>query len=106
MQNPVEIADTIIDRLNTLIQDPGVRKDIERLIETRVQGVSESTLNHPFIQVTDEGVGVLGILNAIVGANVPHGKHQGWGYIMAEFDDKDMSLIRFIRTDLSNSNPV
>jgi len=113
VKNNVEsahLADVLIERLNALIHDPEVRADIARLIENRVT-CSAATLNHETIQATpfekdkhtvkgeppDGWVGVLGLLNGIVGI-LPDGPKKGWGYITAVFED-DGSLARFVRTD-------
>lgn len=88
-----EIAGVIIDRLNVIIQDPNVREDVERLVETRIKATSQETLDHPSIQSIDGEVGFLGLLNGILGT-IPEGKFKGWGYVMAVFDD-DGKLMRF-----------
>jgi hypothetical protein len=96
------LADTIIERLNRLLEDPYVRADIETLIETRVP-CSKATLDHPTIQavvVEENGtptIGLLGLLNGLVGVD-PRlvGPRRGWGYIAANFDD-DMKLTNFQR---------
>jgi hypothetical protein len=111
------LADIVIDRLNKLIENVNVRKDVSRLINTRVT-VSAETANHPTIQVqgpSNEGMcecgaildgrgcvfckstlGMLGILNGMVGI-IPEGKRKGWGFITAEFDDKSQ-LVKFQRS--------
>ena len=110
-----ELADALIDRLNKLIEDPAVRKDIGNLVDKRVF-CSEITLNHPTIQASgqDRGglcecgafggmctfctptFGFLGVLNGLVGT-LPDGPRKGWGYITAEFDDNN-DLMHFQRT--------
>jgi len=90
------LANEIIARLNILIEDPEVRKDIDALIEARVE-VSETTADHPLIQVSEGGrLGFLGLLNGIVGL-IPEGSKAGWGFITAICDD-DGKLVRFTRT--------
>jgi hypothetical protein len=102
--NDSELADIVIARLNRLIDDPAVRIDIGRLIETRIS-CSDATLNHPTIQAGESApdstgtVGFLGVLNGIVGA-IDDGHHRGWGYVMAVFDD-EKRLERFRRTDVA-----
>jgi hypothetical protein len=95
--NDEKLADEIIARLNMLIEDPAVCRDISRLIERRIplDELSKNTLNHPTIQIP-EGLGVLGILNGLVGV-IPDGPRKNWGYISAEFDD-DGNLVGFGRT--------
>jgi hypothetical protein len=100
--NDAYLADVLIERLNGLIQNPAIREDIGKLIETRVP-CSKETLDHPTIQAGDEGVGFLGILNGLVGT-IPEGPKKGWGFIAAEFSD-DGKLERFQRTDAAKSTP-
>lgn len=92
-----QLADEIISRLNALIQDPAIREDVGRLIETRVS-CSEATTNHPTIQTQDgPQFGFLGLLNGILGA-IPEGERlAGWGYVAANFDDGGR-LTHFSRT--------
>ncbi len=100
--NDSDLADVLIERLNKLIEDPAVREDIGRLIETRI-ACSDATLKHPTIQAQEGApdsmgtVGFLGVLNGIVGS-ISDGRLRGWGYIMAVFDD-EKKLERFRRTD-------
>lgn len=91
-----ELADEIIRRLNKLIEHPHVREDIEKLIEARIGPCRDATAAHPTIQTVGLTFGFLGLLNGIVGA-MPPGLHEGWGYILAVFDD-DMKLVSFKRT--------
>lgn len=90
-----KLADAIISRLNELIQDVYVCRDIERLFERRIEP-SDATKQHPDLQVPDEGFGALGLLNGVIGA-IPDGPKKGWGYITAEYND-DGYLTRFKRT--------
>jgi hypothetical protein len=90
-----DLADEIIKRLNLLINDPNIKNDIEKLINTRIK-VSSETCNHSTIQVDVGSLGFLGLLNGIVGT-LEHGSKQGWGYISAEFDD-DGKLVKFCKT--------
>jgi hypothetical protein len=91
-----ELADELIGRLNKLIENPAVRKDIGSLIDTRV-GCSGTTRDHATIQVVDgKWLGLMGVLNGLVGI-MPTGHRQGWGYIAAEFSD-DGVFERFKRT--------
>jgi len=98
----------IIERLNNLITTADVRKDVGTLIETRV-ACSGATLDHPTIQAgwnTDAAeeareapcVGVLGLINGLIGTITDIGPKLGWGYVSAEFGD-DGVLVRFQRTD-------
>lgn len=95
----IELADEIIRRLNALIEDPDVRRDIGALMRDRVS-VSAATANHPAIQVMDsrdpEGVSTmsfLGLLNGVVGV-----REDGWGHVTAVIDD-DGELERFQKTN-------
>jgi hypothetical protein len=103
-----ELADVLIGRLNKLIENANVRKDIGVLIETRV-ACSQDTLDHPSIQteaMNMDGmrikpgatpppgrIGFLGVLNGLVGTIPEEGPKRGWGYITAEFDDDGQLLI-------------
>jgi hypothetical protein len=97
-----EVADRMIARLNSMLEDEDVRKDVQALVETRID-VSQATADHATIQVTVSAgrpiLGFLGLLNGLVGT-VQQGKFAGWGLIAAEFTDADPSkLLRFVRTD-------
>jgi hypothetical protein len=97
-----ELADVLIDRLNDLTKDLGVRTDVGTLIEARVK-VSQETADHPALQVSQEGpigpwhLGVLGLMNGLCGV-IPEGPKKGWGYITAVIDDNGF-LESFKRTD-------
>jgi hypothetical protein len=108
--NDSELADVIITRLNNLITDPAVRKDISALIEARIP-CSQETLDHPTIQAgwpTKEAyenkepgkLGVLGLLNGLIGTIPDEGPKQGWGYVTADFDD-NMQLTGFKKTQVA-----
>lgn len=109
MSKETELADLLIERLNMLIANDDVRKDIEALIATRIP-CSQTTLDHPTIlagwptSAQDAGMpptfGFLGLLNGIVGA-LPDGPRVGWGYITAFYDaeGEEHRLKRFGRTD-------
>jgi len=106
MLSDSELADEIIKRLNALVQDPKIRKDIEQLIENRIL-VGEQTAAHPAIQVQhnaagDDTLGFLGLLNGVIGT-LPEGKLKGWGYVAAVFNDAH-ELERFRRTDAEKSD--
>ena len=100
-----DLADEILRRLNEMIADPIIRKDIGRLIETRVP-CSKSAFDHPTLQVGSSDdpefnlpayqISTLGFLNGIVGSFL-EGPKKGWGHIAACFDDNG-HLVRFIRT--------
>jgi hypothetical protein len=95
-----QLADELIRRLNAIIKDEDVRALVEQLVERRIE-INDAVLQHPTIQASRDagkwGVGLLGILNGLVGV---HGtsKNAGWGYIAATFDD-NMKLVGFKRTD-------
>ncbi len=117
------LADEIIARLNKLCEDPQVREDLGKLIETRIP-CTRATFDHPTIQATPTApvaglcecgaygpstsgwcaicnpqptCGFLGFLNGLVGI-IPDGRLKGWGFVMAVFDD-DKKLQRFRRSD-------
>lgn len=93
------LADEIILRLNKLIEDPEVRADVGRLLETRIL-VSSATAGHRSIQVQTESgspvLGFLGLLNGLVGT-IPTGEYRYWGFIAVELDDNGQ-IVRFRRT--------
>lgn len=97
-----ELADVLIERLNNLTKDLGVRTDIGVLIEARVK-VAQETADHPTLQVTQDGpvgpwyLGALGLLNGLCGT-IPDGPKKGWGYITAVIDDNGF-LESFRRTE-------
>ena len=96
-----ELADVLIERLNSIISDPKVREDIGRLIEERIL-VGEMTAAHPSVQIQqnaagDDVLGFLGLLNGVVGT-ISDGKRKGWGFVAAVFDSSGR-LRRFCRTD-------
>lgn len=101
--NPDELADVLIQRLNTLIEDSLVRHEIGVFLNSRL-ACSDRLLEHPTIQVvrTAEGaptrLGFLGLLNGLVGI-IPEGPKKGWGLITAEFDDVTGALLCFKRTE-------
>lgn len=102
--NDRDLALEIIARLNKLCEDPGVRKFIGELAETRIN-VPPGVENHSTIQVNkvNDGVqdyhqaGFLGLLNGIVGV-FPDGEYQDWGYIAAMFSDETGELEGFMLT--------
>ncbi len=81
---------TVTDSLNDILQADSIA--LAALIAYRVPA-NEALSNHPTVQVSQEGVGLLGIINGLVGV-----KENGWGYIAAEFDD-DGKLVKFLLTD-------
>jgi hypothetical protein len=89
----IELAKELVERLNKLIEDEGVRVLLERIIECRFEA-SPSVAAHPTIRANEEGmVGLLGILNGVVSAE------DGYGFIMAiyesEEDPEDPHLVKF-----------
>ena len=94
-QNNSELAGEIIRRLNGLIKDPEIRRDVGRLIDSRV-AASPETCDHPTIQVKDDQLGFLGLMNVLVGT-IEYGPQKGMGYITADFTD-DHQLIGFRKT--------
>lgn len=97
------LADSLITRLNKMIEDPAVRLDIERLIEHRIEPVSQATIDHPTLQPYKDarsgrtGLGFLGLLNGLVGV-LPEGPRKGWGLITAHYEGTPEQLVRFERT--------
>lgn len=95
-----QLADIIIGRLNKLIEDPNVRKDIQNLIEARVPA-SWETVKKTIVQVHEDDAGkdvfgFLGLLNGLVG-EISGGLYNGYGHICAVYD-KDDNLLSFRRT--------
>jgi hypothetical protein len=86
MMNDKDLAEEIVARLNRLLKDVTIHKDIEKLIETRIS-VTPETCNHPTIQVYNTQLGFLGLLNGIVGV-IPSGRREGSGYIGAQFGEE------------------
>jgi hypothetical protein len=96
-----DLARELIRRLNVLLSDDAVRRDISRLLQTRV-ACSQATIDHPTIQarksaVDSDGVptvatepgtlSTIGLLNGIIGA-LPEGHTMaGWGHLGANFDE-------------------
>jgi len=100
LANDALLAKEIIRRLNRLIENKDVRKDLSDLIENRIP-CTDTTLRHPTIQTqTIEGsphIGFLGMLNGIVGV-IPEGPRQGYGYIAGTFDGPDNEDLTGFRT--------
>jgi hypothetical protein len=92
-------ADLIIKRLNDMIADPEVRRDLDALFRQRIP-VSPKTLEHTTIQCDGEtgSLAVLGLLNGLCGLIGGTGPRAQWGFIAAEMDDSTGELIRFVRT--------
>jgi hypothetical protein len=85
---PPEHAQRIVDFLNELVAID--REAIEQLIEFRVP-CNQALADHTTVQVESQGygprVGLLGLLNGLVGVNAA-----GWGYIMADFDGNAQNI--------------
>jgi len=91
--NKLQLAQYIVDQLNEIYShDP---EALHALCESRVP-CNEALRKHPTVQVLVEGggtesrVGLLGILNGIVGI-----QDDGWGYISAIYDEDTMKLQGF-----------
>lgn len=102
-----DLADYIIAQLNEISQtDPTA---MEWLINNRIT-CNEALADHPTVQVhAHDGkppmVGMLGIINGIVGA-IGEGEHMaGFGYIAAVYDDDD-NFVRFRRTNDPEVKPA
>ena len=98
-----DLADNIILRLNELLTDKGLAKDICDLFARGVP--ARVTTDHPTVRllVRSDSAGpyhvlnALGLINGFIGA-VPSGYKQGWGYITAVEDDHG-NIVRFERTE-------
>jgi hypothetical protein len=88
------LANTIIERLNRMIQDPEIRRDVQTLMNMRC-AVSQKTSDHHSIQVREEGdvdtMSFLGLLNGLIGV-----QENGYGYVSAVVDG--IELISFERS--------
>ena len=84
------LAEELVYRLNLLIKNEEIRKDVFTLLETRIP-VCPQTCKHPTIQVSDGKLGLLGFLNGLVGTMTP----LGYGHIAAVFSDDGLILERF-----------
>jgi len=88
------LALSIVCTLNEALKTD--RDAIEALIEHRVP-CNEKMMKHPTIQATIEGLGMLGVINGIVGT-IEEGPRKGWGLVTAVFTN-DGKLVRFMLTD-------
>lgn len=99
-----DVADLVIGRLNAMLRDRDIARDITSLLDQRI-GCRAATAGHPTIQVGSVNpdaptLGPLGLLNGIVGAIPEDGSSKaGWGYITAHYGN-DGVIERFSRTDL------
>ena len=95
-----ELADLFIERLNEISKADPVA--MEWLLENRTT-CTKKLADHPSVQVyaAEDGepprVGMLGILNGIVGS-IDDGPKKNWGFIAAVWDD-NKQFIGFRRTD-------
>lgn len=82
-------AKNIVNKLNTLISNNDVRKDIQTLIDSRI-ACSNATADSDNVIVLEENgkyfFGVLGLLNGLLDGEI----------IMAVFDDNTQELKEFI----------
>ena len=101
-----ELANELIRRLNELIVDPQVKSTVGSLIETRVKVPYRDhasiivSINESPLEGADSAsyeVGLLGLLNGVVGRIGGDGPHHAYGLITAQFDD-DGFLEHFKRT--------
>jgi hypothetical protein len=94
------MADLLIERLNEIAGHDPVA--MGKLIDARVP-CNDALADHPSVQVHDFDddkppvVGMLGILNGLVGT-IDDGPKKGWGFITAVCED-DGSVSGFRRTD-------
>ena len=101
-----DLADLLIKRLNEISKtDPTA---MEWLLKNRVE-CNDALADHPTVQVNSEGdkpmVGMLGILNGLVGAIDDDGPKKGWGFIAAKWDD-EQGFTGFVRTDKPHIKPA
>lgn len=96
--NKQALADLLIERLNEIASHD--LEALHQLIETRVP-CNEALANHPTVQVQKAAdgngyvVGILGLLNGLVGA-MDDGPKKGWGFVAASYDED--KLVKFMRT--------
>src|SRR5690606_20985530 len=74
------LARTIVERLNLLTRHPDVAHALQALTEKRVWVSATLADEHPTLQTHDQELGLLGVLNGIVGA-APPSPAAGVGYI-------------------------
>ena len=90
-----ELADLLIVRLNELLEVD--RCSVWKLLDYHVD-CNSAMRDHKSVQVTPDGqVGVLGILNGLVG-KIEDGPREGWGLITIVVSDVTGEPIRFERT--------
>jgi hypothetical protein len=98
-----DLADEIIQRLNVLIDNPGVREFVTRLIQAKVGIDLKLAEEHQTIQCWAKdgkaSCGFLGMLNGIVGFIGGNSDISNYGYITAKFDNISNELVRFVRTE-------
>ena len=91
-----DLIETCLSFLNNLVKIDNAA--IEKLIEARIP-CNQTMLDHPTVQagVYDNipKVGMLGIINGLIGIQPKGSKKPGWGYIAAQFDDNE-KLIGFV----------
>jgi hypothetical protein len=97
-----ELADRIVLQLNTYVNLD--RLAIQALIEHRVP-CNDALSMDKTVQVQSDPdtpwsdvVGMLGILNGLVGVIETEGPKKGWGLVTAVYDDNG-NLLRFRRTE-------
>lgn len=97
-----ELADEFIEKLNEIAShDP---EAMAKLISSRVS-CNDQLADHPTVQVgLDDNkkhrVGLMGILNGLIGTIEKEGRYHKHGYIAAVFDDNTGKFLRFNRTDI------
>lgn len=91
-------SEAVIDFLNELLALD--RDAIMRLMDYRTP-CNAALAEHPTVQVVgreDWRVGLLGILNGLLGTRDESEARSGWGHITAVYDDDDV-LTHFRKTD-------
>ena len=94
------LAEELVQRLNSLISEEGVRRSVGQLLQIGVKA-SQECIKHPTIQCSImqeatyvvECVRFLGLLNGVIGRS-----SERTGYIAAEFEqDEGKNLTRLVR---------
>ncbi len=95
-------VDRVLNFLNELV---ALDADaIGRLITTHVQ-CNKDLADHPTVQVSEDkngipSVGLLGVINGLLGTQPDDAARPGWGYIAAQFGDYGYGpLLGFVRID-------
>lgn len=96
------LAHTIVERLNLLVRHPDVAHTFEALIGRRVYVPAELADEHPTLQAVYQELGLLGVLNGIVGAVPPP---TGGGYIAVQREPDGTFTGFMVRGDCGTTEP-